>query len=137
MAKKGKDLAGTACTVTDGANKGKSGTYTVDEDGNLWCEGTWGGTQCATKCSDAALSGGEVQVFDNGGVVTHEYEGLYSNDSGEVFHVKAILDPKRKKQNRIAVARVLPTPLSSLRKSKSAIDRVLGVAIDKQIAKRK
>jgi sugar lactone lactonase YvrE len=51
MAKKGGDLAGTACKVTDGPNKGQTGTYTVDEDGNLWCEGSWGGTQCATKCS--------------------------------------------------------------------------------------
>lgn len=136
MAKKGVDLVGTACTVTDGDNKGQTGTYTVDEEGNLWCEGSWGGTQCATKCADAALSGGG-QVFDNGGVVTHEYDGLFTNDSGEVFHVKAVLDAKRKKPTRLAVARVLPTPLSSLRKSKSAVDRALGGAIEARLAKRK
>lgn len=45
---------GTACKVTSGANAGKSGTYTRDDEGNLWCEGDWGGTQCGTgKCSDA------------------------------------------------------------------------------------
>ena len=137
MAKKGTDLVGTACKVTDGPNKGQTGTYTVDEDGNLWCEGSWGGTQCATKCTDAAASVG--QVFDHGstGGVTHEYDGLFSNDAGEVFHVKAVLDTKSKKQTRLAVARVLPTPLSSLRKSKSEIDRALGSAIEARLAKRK
>ena len=135
MAKKGTDLVGTACTVTDGANKGQTGTYTVDEEGNLWCEGSWGGTQCATKCADAALSGG--QVFDAGGVVTHEYDGFFSNDAGEVFHVKAVMNAKSKKASQFAVARVLPTPLSSLRKSKSAVDRALGSAIEARLAKRK
>lgn len=135
MAKKGTDLVGTACTVTDGPNKGQSGTYTVDEEGNLWCEGPWGGTQCATKCADAALSGG--QVFDTGGVVTHEYDGFFTNDAGEVFHVKAVVNAKSKKASQFAVARVLPTPLSSLRKSKSAVDRALGGAIEARLAKRK
>ncbi len=41
---------GQACTVTSGPNAGKSGTVTIDEDGSVWCEGTWGGTQCGTKC---------------------------------------------------------------------------------------
>lgn len=138
MAKKGTDVAGTACTVTDGPNKGKSGTYTVDEEGNLWCEGSWGGTQCATKCADAAVSVG--QVFDHagtGGGVTHEYDGFFSNGAGEVFHVNAVLDAKSKKATRLAVARVLPVPLSSLRKSKSAVDRALRSAVEARLARRK
>ena len=44
---------GGKCTVTSGANAGKSGTYTRDEYGNIWCEGSWGGTQCATRCKNA------------------------------------------------------------------------------------
>ncbi|HKU75717.1 MAG TPA: hypothetical protein VJR02_17525 [Pyrinomonadaceae bacterium] len=137
MAKKGKDLTGTACTVTSGPNKGKTGTYTTDEDGNLWCEGTWGGTQCATKCADAAVEN-VGQVFDYGsGGVKHEYDGLFSNEAGEVFHVQAVLDGKSRKPTRLAVARVLPTPLSFLQKSQSVVDRALGGAIEARLKKRK
>ena len=46
---------GGKCTVTSGANKGKTGTYTRDEYGNIWCEGRWGGTQCATRCKNGLL----------------------------------------------------------------------------------
>lgn len=49
--------AGKACTVSSGSNAGKSGTYTVEEGtGSLWCEGSWGGTECtgSDKCKDAA-----------------------------------------------------------------------------------
>ncbi|MPY95135.1 MAG: hypothetical protein GEV08_19385 [Acidimicrobiia bacterium] len=47
---------GGACTVTDGLNKGKKGTYTTDDEGNTWCEGSWGGTECgSTKCESALL----------------------------------------------------------------------------------
>jgi hypothetical protein len=38
---------GGSCTVTAGANKGKTGTYTTEEGtGHTWCEGSWGGTDC-------------------------------------------------------------------------------------------
>ena len=52
----GGATVGGKCTVTAGANKGKSGTYTRDEYGNLWCEGRWGGTQCATRCKNGLLA---------------------------------------------------------------------------------
>lgn len=137
MAKKGTDLIGAACKVTDGPNKGKTGTYTVDDEGNLWCEGDWGGTQCGTKCTDAAANVG--QVFDyvsTGGGVKFETDGLFSNAAGEVFHVKAELDAKTKNATRMAIAQVIPTPISSLQKAKSALDRALGEAIEAQLAKR-
>lgn len=44
---------GDKCRVTEGPNKGKTGTY--GEDG--WCEGDWGGTECGadnSKCEDVA-----------------------------------------------------------------------------------
>jgi len=139
MAKKGGALAGTACTVTDGPNKGKTGTYTVDEEGNLWCEGDWGGTQCATKCKDAAAVN-VGQVFDyasTGGGVMYEAEGLFSNDAGDIFHVKAALNAKSMKSKKLVVARVQPIPLSSLRVTSSALDRALGKAIEQNLSKRK
>jgi len=48
--------AGTGkCEVTGGPNKGKTGTY----DGEGWCVGDWGGTECkgsdgTSKCKDLA-----------------------------------------------------------------------------------
>jgi hypothetical protein len=33
---------GGACKVVSGPNKGKTGTY----DGEGWCTGSWGGTEC-------------------------------------------------------------------------------------------
>ncbi len=136
MAKKGSDLVGTACAVTDGPNKGKTGTYTVDEEGNLWCEGDWGGTQCATKCTSAATSVGQLYDYaSTGGDVRYEADGLFTNAAGDVFHVQAELDAKTKKTIRVVTAKVLPTPISSLKKSKSALDRALGAAIESQLTK--
>jgi hypothetical protein len=137
MAKKGTDLTGTACKVTAGPNKGKTGTYTTDEKGNLWCEGSWGGTECGTnKCTSKAVSNG--QVFDpTDGSVTYESDGLFSNDAGEVFHVRAVLDTKSKKLTQITVVQVLPSALSSLRTAESELDRALGEAIEAHIVKHK
>ena len=54
QARSGTPVVGGACTVTSGINQGKSGTYTKDEDGSIWCEGSWGGTECsAGKCAEA------------------------------------------------------------------------------------
>lgn len=59
---------GGSCTVTEGKNKGKTGTYTVEEGtGATWCEGSWGGTECTGgRCKDGAskaistISGGLI-----------------------------------------------------------------------------
>ena len=136
MAQKGKDLVGTACTVTDGPNKGKKGTYTVDEEGNLWCEGDWGGTQCALKCSPAAASAGQLYDYaSTGGGVRYEADGLFTDAAGDVFHVKAEIDAKTKKPLRVLAAKVLPIPIPSLRKAKSALDRALGAALEEHLSK--
>ena len=54
---------GGACTVTAGANKGKTGTYTVEEGtGHTWCEGSWGGTDCTGgRCADKSRLIGTVR----------------------------------------------------------------------------
>lgn len=137
MAQKGNGLVGTACKVTGGPNKGQTGTYTTDDEGNLWCEGPWGGTQCATKCEAVKASTGQVFDHGNNGGVQHEYDGLFLNDAGEVFHVKAALSARGGKPIRLAVARVLPTTLSSLRESESAAGRALGSAVEARLKKRK
>lgn len=55
--KKPAPKEGDACKVTSGDNAGKVGKYT---EGTKWCEGTWGGTECAnpdpngpSRCSPA------------------------------------------------------------------------------------
>lgn len=56
QAKTGGGTGGAGkCEVTSGPNKGKTGTY----DGEGWCVGDWGGTECtgsdgASKCKDLA-----------------------------------------------------------------------------------
>jgi hypothetical protein len=55
---------GSSCTVTSGANQGKSGTVTTENDdqGNThtWCEGSWGATECSgsNKCAAASVVSG-------------------------------------------------------------------------------
>lgn len=51
----GTGAAGGKCKVVSGPNKGKTGTY----DGEGWCTGDWGGTECVGsdgkangKCQD-------------------------------------------------------------------------------------
>ncbi len=56
-ANNGGGTAGGKCEVTSGPNKGKTGTY----DGEGWCTGSWGGTECkaldgSSKCKDIAKS---------------------------------------------------------------------------------
>jgi hypothetical protein len=56
--------AGGSCTVTAGANSGKTGTYEND-GGSLYCSGSWGSTGCVTQtgtsqCKDAAMTGGTL-----------------------------------------------------------------------------
>lgn len=52
----GAGAAGGKCKVVSGPNAGKTGTY----DGEGWCTGDWGGTECVGsdgksngKCEDA------------------------------------------------------------------------------------
>ena len=55
---------GSKRTVTSGANKGKSGTVTVEEGtGSLWCEGSWGATECTGSNKCAASRGVKPGFF--------------------------------------------------------------------------
>jgi hypothetical protein len=60
------------CEVTlEGANKGRQGIYTVDEEGKQWCSGDWGGTECTggNRCKDIAR-------FLDGSVNVAVFEGI-------------------------------------------------------------
>jgi hypothetical protein len=61
---------GGSCTVTAGANKGKTGTYTTEEGtGHTWCEGSWGGTDCTGgRCTASKTIGtlpGTLPIFQS------------------------------------------------------------------------
>jgi hypothetical protein len=54
----GAAKVGQPCRVTKGKHKGKTGTYSLDERGNLVCQGDWGSTVCGKdRCEDAIDAG--------------------------------------------------------------------------------
>ena len=62
------------CTVTDGANKGKQGTYSIEADG-LNCSGSWGASNCFTsdaksKCKAGVKIGSGAKPVNVGGLKT-------------------------------------------------------------------
>ena len=87
----GKD--GQPCTVTSGPNAGKHGTYTTDDDGSLWCEGDWGGTECdGDKCKDGARQTTVLDYVDASGQPVYEVEGDFTDSRGGPIRVKVKLD---------------------------------------------
>ena len=51
----GGSKVGKACKITSGPNAGKTGTYTQSDWGVLWCEGSFGGSNCkVVGCKDAS-----------------------------------------------------------------------------------
>jgi hypothetical protein len=130
MQKGNTDVVGQSCTVTSGPNKGKKGTYTRDDDGNLWCEGDWGGTECdGGKCKDAAAKVSVFEFLDDTGQLVYQVEGLVENDRGNIFHVTATIDAASGESRAVAALPIAATPLSELRKSKSKLEQTVGNAI--------
>lgn len=50
----GTSKVGTSCTVTGGANKGSTGTYSIESDGRLWCKTASGDTDCSTRADGSS-----------------------------------------------------------------------------------
>lgn len=136
MAKKGTGaVAGQKCTVTSGPNKGKTGTYTVDDQGNLWCEGDWGGTQCGTKCADMAASATVFEYVDSvDGQVKYEVEGLYEIDGGGVFHCRARIDAATGASESVTAIPVAAISVTALGKSETELDRLVARVIEAHMA---
>jgi hypothetical protein len=124
-------VAGGACTVTSGPNKGKKGKYTIDEDGSVWCEGTWGGTQCKdSKCKSGAASLDVSEHFEDvGGVLVYEIAGVVEVESVGTFHCSVKLDADSGACRDIAAIPVGAVPLAELRESDSELDRMVAEAI--------
>ena len=119
MAQKGTQIVGQSCTVTKGTNKGKTGTYTRDDDGNIWCGGDWGGTECGTdRCNKDAKA--QVRVFeyvDANGMLVQEVEGM------GIFQYNAIIDVSTGEGWKISALPISSTSLTDLQKSGSKVVR--------------
>jgi len=105
-------VEGGKCTVTEGANKGRSGTYGKDDDGNLFCEGKGWATECepGNRCKDAKK---EASVFDYvlDGLAVTETEGLYQLPNDRVGIVRTTIDAATGEAVRVSV---LPVDLFSV-----------------------
>jgi hypothetical protein len=135
MAGKGNVVQGTKCKVTSGPNKGKEGTYTIEEGtGSTWCEGDWGGTECGSgdqsNCTDAR---GGVQVFEYenvNGTLVHEVDGTFDVPGQGVFHGNVILDASTGKSIKTTAIRIAAVSLGDLTKSASEVERRAAQALE-------
>jgi hypothetical protein len=127
MAPKGTPVAGQSCKVTGGANKGKTGTYSTDDEGSLWCEGSWGGTECGSgKDSKCSAQASQVQIFehlDNAGVLVQEVEGLIHVDGLGIFQFSTILDAATGTSRKISALPLAATSFTDLANSRSVTER--------------
>jgi hypothetical protein len=124
MAQKGTPIEGQSCTVTEGPNKGKKGTYTRDDEGNLWCEGDWGGTECTdSKCEDAKVQVGIFEYIDDSGTLVHEVDGLVDVEGLGVFQVTAIMDAATGAGRKTTAVPIAATSLTALRESGLEVER--------------
>jgi hypothetical protein len=124
MAEKGKPVVGQACTVNSGPNKGKTGTYTRDEEGNIWCEGSWGGTQCGSgKCADAKAQVSVFEYVDATGTLVHEVDGLVQVEGLGIFQCNAVIDAATGEGRKITAVPMAATSLTALRGSGSEVER--------------
>ena len=131
------DVVGQACTVTEGPNKGKKGKYT-SEDGRIWCEGSWGATECnpGGKCKDAKSQVTIIDGLDRDGVLVYQANAVVRAESGDVFHVTATIDPATGGSRDVSAIPLDAMSLDDLRKSESEVERMLADAIGPQLSSR-
>jgi hypothetical protein len=136
MVQKGGATEGAKCKVTSGPNKGKEGTYTVDENGKIWCEGDWGGTECGSnKCTDAR---GGVKVFEYenvDGTLVQEVDGMFDVQGQGVFHGNVILEATTGKSLKTTAIRIAAVSLGDLRKSGSEVEGRAAEALESYLRK--
>ena len=127
--------AGQACTVTSGSNAGKKGTITVDPDGTVWCEGSWGATQCSPgKCTTTKVD--PIRVFeyvDSVGQLLYEVEGTVEVDGGRIFESRATIDADTLTSRSVVVDPIAASPLADLQKSETEVILVFADLIDSQL----
>ena len=123
---------GQPCTVTSGPNAGKQGTYSEDDEGNLWCEGDWGGTQCdGDNCKDRERLTTVLDYTNSDGQHVYEVEGDFADDHGKPFHGKVVVDADTFEQLAAQTEALDPTPLSALDLGNPELDRAVTRALDR------
>ena len=134
MTQKGTPVVGQACTVTKGDNKGEKGTYTRDDEGNIWCEGEWGGTECGTDRCDSAKA--DARVFEYtapDGKLVQEVKGLVESVDGGTFDYTVVLDADSGRPREVHVLPLAAVPLAELGKSDSEAERRAAAALEAEI----
>lgn len=123
-------VEGGACKVTGGPNDGKTGTYTIDENGEVWCEGSWGGTQCSPgKCEDAAAKANVFDFADRDGKGVFETDGFYQKGPKRLVRFKAQIDAQTGAVRNFVDIPVDIVDITELQKSESKFDRMLADAL--------
>lgn len=131
MTQKGTQIVGQSCTVTEGSNKGKKGKYTRDDEGNIWCESDWGGTECgASRCSDAKAQVSVFEYFDSDGTLVHEADGIVDVGNTGTFHCHVVIDAVTGQSRKITTVPITSISLAELRESGSDVDRRTADAIE-------
>lgn len=138
MTQNNTPVAGATCTVTEGTHKGKTGTYSRDDDGVLWCDVAGGSTDCSKgACKDGKA---KIQVRDFVGATglgMYEVSGLVEVPGKGIFDVSAIIDAKNGKESRVSAVAVTPVPLESLHKDKGDAERYAAAALTRYFDGRK
>ena len=130
MAQNNTPVVGGSCTVTEGTHKGKTGTYSRDDDGVLWCDVDGGSTDCSKgACKDGTA---KLQVRDIAGVSgvgAYDVTGIVEVPGKGIFDVRAIIDASTGKERSVSAVPVASVPLEGLNKGGSDADRYAAAAL--------
>lgn len=130
-------VAGSSCTVTSGTHKGKTGTYSRDDDGVLWCDVDGGSTDCTNgACKDGKA---KLQVRDFAGadgLDSFEVNGLVEVPGKGIFDVSAIIDARSGKATKMSAVSLSPVPLESLQTASTEAERHAAAALMRHFEER-
>lgn len=115
MAHNNTPVVGGSCTVISGTHKGKTGTYSRDDDGVLWCDVDGGSTDCSNgACADGKAKLQVRDFADKSGAGVYEVSGLVEVPGKGVFDVSAIIEASTGKEIRVSAVPVTAVSLESL-----------------------
>ena len=130
-------VAGASCTVTSGTHKGKTGTYSRDDDGVLWCDVEGGSTDCTKgACKDGKA---RLQIRDFAGInglESFEVNGFVEVPGKGIFDVSAIIDASNGKASKLSAVPLSPVSLESLQRAETDAERYAAAALTRHLEER-
>jgi hypothetical protein len=120
---------GGKCTVSSGSNKGKSGTYSKDNWGNMHCEGDWGSTECRpekngkAKCQDAKLDQPNTSNRFDQKIMPPNNSGMATDPINQPTASDKILENQPSPTNAGKLAPPSNTSTDHLAKQLTAVDK--------------